>query len=83
MSISEIHQSVLHDIGLAARNGDLHLLQCKDKTTGDQITVLCLGTPSDDGTTPLNTMFMPLARLFDGEPLDEVIPPHAPEGNVH
>ena len=56
---------------LAAKNDDLALLECTDAVTGEVVITICvvieLGTGEVD--------FMPVAKLFNGSPYDELNPP--------
>lgn len=53
----------------AFRNGDACILKCKDKKTGDHVTVVC-------GINRRGEEFelVPFAKLFNGNPYDEVEP---------
>ena len=55
----------------ACKNDDLALVDCQDKTTGKPVRVLCAMQTEDDGEISM----IPLARLFDGNPYDELNPP--------
>jgi hypothetical protein len=57
----------------AAANKDLALMACTDRTTGKDVAVLCAVQPGGEGTLE----FVPLAKLFDGNPYDELLPPGA------
>jgi hypothetical protein len=54
----------------AAANDDLALIHCKDKATGKNVAVLA--AVAFDGQT---YNISPLAKLFDGNPYDELLPP--------
>lgn len=49
---------------------DLALVSCRDKATGKTVAVLCVMQECDD-----EIIMTPLARLFDGNPYDELEPP--------
>lgn len=63
----------------AAKDRNLALVDCQDKATGKPVRVvaaICLG---DDGEYAI----VPLAKLFDGDPFEELNPPgyDLPEGS--
>lgn len=58
----------------AAQAGDLALMDCRDRATGRPVAVL-VAVHLEAGEYVLT----PLARLFDGNPYDELDPPD-PEG---
>ena len=60
----------------AAQAGDLALMDCQDRATGRpaRIIVAVQYTPGPNGTEGEYEM-VPLARLFDGNPYDELNPP--------
>lgn len=57
----------------AARNGDLALLECNDATSGKPVMAICAVNRCKGG----DVQFVPLAKLFDGNPYEELIPPHS------
>jgi hypothetical protein len=59
---------------LAAKNDDLCILECKDKETGKTVVVVCAVSTEDEGD-----FFIPLAKMFDGNPYTEVSPPEDTE----
>jgi hypothetical protein len=59
----------------ACKAGDLALLDCRDKRTGQAVRVIVAVQRETDG----DYTFVPLARMFDGNPYDELDPPN-PEG---
>ena len=55
----------------AARAGDLALLECRAIPGGEPISVICAANRlPEEGVE-----FVPLARLFDGNPYETVTPP--------
>lgn len=58
----------------AAANDDLCLLECTDWKTGKPIMVVCAVQPSDEGVS-----FVPIAKMFDGNPYEEIAPPSVEE----
>lgn len=61
----------LQTIERAARQGRLSVLRVQERSTGKYVTILT--AISDTDTKELD--IVPLARLFDGNPYDEFIPP--------
>jgi len=58
----------------AAANGDLALLDCQDRKTGRAVRVMAaIGRDGNEFT------MVPLAKMFDGDPYEELNPP-SPDG---
>lgn len=53
----------------ALLNGDLVLLPCSDANTGQPITVACVISGTGK---PGETIAIPMFRMFDGDPLQQV-----------
>lgn len=62
---------------LAAKHGDLCLVDCQDKATGKPVRVVCAVNRMSE-----ELELAPLAKLFDGNPYDELNPPNI-EGGYH
>lgn len=69
--IAKGHRRNLDTIRRAARNGDLGLMECTDTATGQPVMVLVAKWLDSDGQVNL----VPLGKMFDGNPYEEVIPP--------
>jgi Family of unknown function (DUF6117) len=70
MAIQESDRQNFETILNAAKNGDLALLECADASSGEKRSVVC--AINRDGT---DFVFVPLAKLFVGNPYDELTPP--------
>jgi Family of unknown function (DUF6117) len=70
--IPQGHKENLETIIAAAQAGHLALMECKDKATGDLVTVLC--AVNFDGR---EYEMVPLAKLFADNPYNELNPPTA------
>ncbi len=57
---------------LAAKGGDLALMECKDAATGEPRYVVC--AVGRDGA---DFMFTPFCHLADGNPFEIYLPPEA------
>lgn len=55
----------------AVHCGDTALLECTDKETGKPVIVICAMSAGEDGMIDM----LPLAKMFDGDPFEEVLPP--------
>jgi Family of unknown function (DUF6117) len=73
-AIPKGHKSNLQTLIRAAKQGHLALLDCQDKNTGKPVVVLV--AVQFDGK---EYEFVPFAKMFDGNPYDELNPPQ-PEG---
>lgn len=65
----------------AFKNDDVCLVACTDKATGQLVPTICMvNMHPDDGEIEL----VPVAKMFTGNPYDEVDPPTvSPKGEVH
>lgn len=70
MAVSEGYIENFKVMMAAAKNGDLALMECTDKATGKPVIAIC-AVNHVDGTFE----FVPIARMFDGNPYDEMEPP--------
>lgn len=68
-----IEQGYKHNFSVlqrACHNDDLALMECTDKETGKKVVVIC-AVHMDNG----EYVFTPLAKMFDGNPYEELNPP--------
>ena len=72
--IPEGHKVTFEMLKVAFSRGDVCILQCMDKETGEDVTVIC-AVNSDGQEYDL----VPLAKLFSDNPYDELIPPREDE----
>lgn len=74
MAIPEAHTKNFSTLLRAADNNDVCLMECIDKDTGKPEYVICVVNRVDD-----EFEFVPVAKMFHGNPYDELIPPHIEE----
>jgi len=79
MALLKGHRMQFETLQAAFRNGDVALMECQDKTTGKYVAVI-VAVNRVDGEFE----FVPFAKLFDGDPYEEVNPPDPdnPDGFV-
>lgn len=70
MAIPKGHRANLETIIRAAKNGDLCVMECTDKATGKPVIALCAA-----GRNGKEIVMSPLAKMFDGNPYEELDPP--------
>lgn len=70
MAIPEGYKSNFNTMLAAAKNGDLALLECTDAATGKPVMTVCY-VHQEKG----EFVMTPVAKLFDGNPYDELLPP--------
>lgn len=63
------HKNNFETLKQAAAHGDLALMECQSSATGMPVMVICAVNRGQD-----EFEFVPVAKLFDGNPYDEVIP---------
>lgn len=71
MAIPKGHKTNLDTLVKAGINKQLCLLECTDKITGLPVITIC--AVWIDENKEYN--FMPLAKMFDGNPYEEINPP--------
>lgn len=70
MAIPKGYRNNFNTLLRAARNGDLALVECEDKTTLKKVYALCaVGRDGEE------FLLSPFAKLFDGDPYKELNPP--------
>lgn len=67
--ISKGHKNNFETLKQAAVHGDLALMECQSSATGKPVMVLCAVNRNRD-----ELEFVPVAKLFSGNPYDEVSP---------
>lgn len=72
MAISKGYQANFQTLQRAEANGDLALLECKDAKSGQPVIAVVAVRP---GAKPGMVEFVPLAKMFDGNPYEELLPP--------
>lgn len=58
----------------AAGNDDACIMECTDKASGKPVIVVCAVVQDPNSNEYIIT---PLAKMFDGNPYEEVLPPTA------
>lgn len=77
MSITEKDKKNFEMLVRALANQSLVLVSCTDRQTGEPVTCLCAALSRvTQPRTAADLKFMPLARLFQGDPADEVFVPN-------
>lgn len=74
MAIAEGYKANFKTLVAAIKNNDVCIVECKDATTGHPVIAVCAVTRTED-----EYEMMPLAKLFDGNPYNELIPPMVEE----
>ena len=75
MPITKGYKANFDTLIRAAKHSDLALVECQDKTTRQPVYVACAMQREPDGEISM----IPIARMFDGNPYDELNPPN-PDG---
>lgn len=71
MAIPDAYKHNFHQLLKAAEHHHLALMECKEKKTGKLVYTLC-AVQTDGGES---YQFVPVAKLFDGDPYEELEPP--------
>lgn len=58
----------------AIDDGNVALVECTDKVTGKNVYAICAIQPAPDSKVDI----IPFAKMFDGNPYDELDPPVPP-----
>ena len=70
MTIQEGYVKNFETLKRATNNGDLALMECTDKATGRPVITVC-AVQFVEGEYEI----VPLAKMFDGNPYEELDPP--------
>lgn len=70
MAIAEGYKANYKTLLRAVTNGDVCLMECKDATTNEPVMVVA-AMYEEDG----QYVAVPLAKLFEGDPYQQLIPP--------
>lgn len=68
------HKANFDTLQRAFDDGAIALMECKDVKTGELVAVVCAVQKNGD-----DVEMVPFARMFDGNPYEQVLPP-LPEG---
>lgn len=74
MSLPDHHKKNFKTLQEAFAHDNVALLQCTDKATGEDVSVLCAVHMEGE-----EYVFTPFAKLFNNNPYDEVDPPASGE----
>jgi len=72
--INDAYTANFETLCKAVRHGDVCLMECTDAVTGKSVMVIC-AVERDDNSVEMK----PFAKLFDGNPYEELIPPTVEE----
>lgn len=75
MTISDGYKANLETLQRAADNRDLALVECTDKVTGKPVIALCARSLRKRPNEEDEYTITPLAKMFDGNPYEELDPP--------
>lgn len=76
MAIAKVYKDNFRTLERAFKSGQVALLECQDKATGKVVNVIVAMNREDDGDVSM----APFAKMFDGNPFEEVNPPLAGGG---
>lgn len=68
--IAEGYKTNFETLQRAADDGNLALMECQDKATGKPVIVICAVNFNGE-----EYEMVPLSKMFDGNPYDELNPP--------
>jgi hypothetical protein len=72
--IAEGYKNNFKTLCRAIRSGDVCLMECTDAATGNPAVVVCAVQRDGDSFE-----MVPFAKLFDGNPYEELLPPTTEE----
>lgn len=75
MSIPTGHKTNLSTLIKAASNGHLALVECTDAVTKKTVIAVCAISTSRGANGKPDYQITPLAKMFDGNPYEEILPP--------
>lgn len=71
MAISDGYKANFETLLRAAGDKALCIMECTDKESGKTVIAVCAAWVDEDEQTHL----VPVAKLFDGDPYEELVPP--------
>jgi hypothetical protein len=74
MAIPESYKGVLQNLRTAVHRNELALVECKTADTKEPVIVVAAIAKTVEGDIEI----LPLAKCFDNNPYDELIPPGDP-----
>jgi len=77
MTVVQQHKPNFETLRAAFENGDVALLECQLKTTGESVAVVVAVNRDSD-----EFAFVPVAMMFNGNPYEMLNPPN-PDGDFH
>jgi uncharacterized protein DUF6117 len=79
MAIPDAIRANFHTLEKAFKNGDITLLECRDRNNGEPAYAICaINFPRQAGREPEIEM-VPFGLMFNDDPYDMLIPASAPE----
>jgi hypothetical protein len=79
MTIAKGYQQNLATLARAIISGDAGLMECTDAETDKPVVIIC-AFQHDPYTQEVTTV--PLAKMFDGNPYEQLIPPNLPPAHA-
>lgn len=77
MPITDREKETFAQLVRAMANQAVALVSCTDKNTGEAVTCLCAAlSRTEKPQTAADLKFLPLAKLFSGDPGDEIFIPN-------
>lgn len=73
--INEGYQRNFETLCRAINNNDVALLECTDAQSGETVIAIVALNREENG----DVSFAPLAKMFNGNPYDELVPPSVPK----
>ncbi len=77
MAIEKHYRRNFQELCRAIINGDVALVECQDAETKNPVMTICVMTQNKVGEFNM----IPVAKMFDGNPYEQLIPP--PIDTVH
>lgn len=71
LQLNDAHRNNFQTLGDAFKADRVALVACTDATTGELVPTICAVNEGEGGEIEL----VPLGRLFDGNPYDQLVPP--------
>jgi len=75
MAFTEAQKAAFECIKAGVEDKNLCLVECTDDRTGEDVVALCGAIEMGEG----RTMFIPVAKMFDGNPFEQITPKFSEE----
>ena len=83
MAIPDSIKTNFHTLGKAFEKGDIALLECRDRSTGEPEYAICAINIRRQADCEPEIVMVPFGLMFNSDPYEMLLPPTDPEFDKH